>query len=211
MKKESGNHAIGANLAKPKLAPNVEIALEAHDPAVGDRGRGQAGNKLTAGDRVNEAAIGGERRQRRDERLKPQEHDQDAVEGARQRAKGDRRGQDQIARHMQDLRHVEHDHAHHANNGANGEIDSADENGKRLPHGKDGYEREPRHEVLGIRGGSEAGGEQAKEGYNRREEKNERGRRGAEGHGMSAGRKAAAAYDAAARSAAGGSYQRCVC
>ena len=100
------------------------------------------------------------------------------------RADDDRRGQDHIAWHVQDLRHIEHDHAHDADDRADGEIDSADQNGKRLPHGEDGRERETRHEVLGVRGGGEAGGEHAKNGDGRREEKNERCRRGAERHGL---------------------------
>ena len=144
---------------------------------------------LPTGDGVDEATVGGERG---DEGLQLEKYDQDAVDGPRQRAHDDRDGQDQLARRVLDQRHIEYDHPNDADDGADKKIDAANRNGKRLTHGEDGRKRETRHEVLGVRGGGEAGRDHAESGDRRNKEQNERCGRGAGGHRTHMGQRRAA-------------------
>ncbi len=110
----------------------------------------EARHELAPGNRVGEAAIGGQRRQGGDEGLQPQDDDQYAVERAGQRSDEQRHGKDDIAGDVENQRQVEHHHADKSDDRPDRKIDAAHQDRECLAHRQDGDEGEPGHQIFKI-------------------------------------------------------------
>ena len=199
MKKESGNHGIASHLRDAELATDVKVGLDPNDPGILDRCRAEARHQLSSRDRVGQAAIGGERRERRDEGLKSQEDNQDAVQRSRESAGNKRRRQDQIAGDVKYQRQVENDHPDQPDDSADRQIYAPHQNRERLAHREDGDKRETRHQVLDVGSGSETGRAHAEERERRGKEQDQCSRSGTDRHVTEMPENRAAAQYAAAQ------------